>query len=279
MINCHNSKYIIITMYPELINSYLAFCQIRNESYRTGKIDLSDREWFYPTTLLPLGDHIKKNKQNIKYIPPTRSSVNNYIEIMVDSLDPLSYDGQSFVPLINLPKNDTTKANKLLCGLYHENEWIIVGGKEAYTWVINELVDNIYQHSEFNNAAVMAQRYERKKFIELCFFDNGISIPGSYNKHLGREFNGIEAIREAINGLSTKHEKGRGTGLADSIKLVSRGMKGEVMVVSDDGIFYKNQSDIDWYILKDEINKLNGTLISIRIPFQKKEVLWYEYLK
>ena len=267
-------------MYEGLVKSYLNFCQIRKESYKTGVIDLSNRNLFYPTTFLPLCDHIKKHKQTMGYIPPSDHTTCSYIDKIIHPSNHQCHKSKSRMHIINLPKNDTTTANKTLCNLYPaENEWIIVGGKSTYTCIINEIVDNIYQHSEFNNASAMAQKHDKEGFIELSFFDDGITISGSYEKHLGLEFDGTKAIMKAINGFSTKHEVGRGTGLYNSIKLVSEGMKGDVMIVSGDGMFYIKQSENHSYKLDHENNKLRGTLISIRIPFQKKEVLWYEYIK
>lgn len=83
----------------------------------------------------------------------------------------------------------------------------------------------------------MAQRYDKLKFIELCFFDDGITISGSYKKHLKLVFDGLQAIEKAINGLSTKEPVAeRGWGVGESVKLVSESMKGEIMIVSSNGI-------------------------------------------
>jgi len=266
--------------YPTLVSSYLTFCGIKTESEKTGTIDLSNRTWFYPTTLLPLGNYIK-NRKTKRYISPSNQNVNRYIRMMFDPTIIDCHAGQSYIPLINLPKGDETKANRLLSSLYPpEDKRTIVGGKSTYTQVVGELVDNVYQHSEFNNSMVMAQRYAKKKIIEVCIFDDGISISGSYKKHLGRDFNGVEAILQAINGLSTRPEKGRGRGLHDTVKLVSDGMRGEIMIISGDGILHMDQSKaVQTYILSEENDKLNGTLFSARIPFQRNEVKWYEYIK
>jgi hypothetical protein len=261
--------------YPNLVNSYLDFCCIKEESCKKNIIDLSNKLWFYPTTLLPLGVYIKKYRASMKYLPPAEERIEKYIGLMIN---PAQMYHSSYVPLVILPQ-DQTEVNRLLSNLSPpKNAWGIVGGKSTYETLIDELVDNIYEHSEFSNAAVMAQRYDRKEIIELCILDDGISIPGSYKKHLGLEFDGVKAIEEAINGRSTKSEE-RGHGLYDSIKLVSEGMSGEIMIVSGDGIFYRDKSNNKLYSLQDENYRLDGTLISIRLPFQRKDVLWYEYIQ
>lgn len=117
-----------------------------------------------------------------------------------------------------------------------------------YTYVIGELMDNIYQHSEFTYASVMAQKYGKKGFIELCFFDNGITIPGSFAKH-GKAYpkdGHAKAIYDAISGKSTEADVGRGFGLSTNVDMF-RDIGGEVLIVSGNGAVYVNKLGLASY--------------------------------
>ena len=91
-------------------------------------------------------------------------------------------------------------------------------------FIFHELIGNIYDHSEFNNAYIIGKSYF--EYSEFSFIDDGISIPISL-KNNGYAFkNDSQAIMNAINGLSTKNEHGyieRGTGLNNTTNIVTWG--------------------------------------------------------
>ncbi|MBI3033248.1 sensor histidine kinase [Candidatus Woesearchaeota archaeon] len=259
---------------PDLVNNYLTFCNYRERATSTKVIDLSSCSWLFPTTLLLLGDFIKKN-QTMKYLPPYNHNVANYVGLVRGVIKIEELENKSYVPCVQLP-NKREKVIDILEFIFklHKNgkEY---GGENVFKYLVSELVDNIYQHSEFHNALVMAQRYDKKGFVEICFFDDGITIPGSFQK-AGLIFNDHEAIVRAVNGLSTK-SKDRGYGLSTNLDIFTKGMNGEVLIVSRAGALYIGKNLEKLYILK-QIYTLEGTLISIRIPLPAPKVDLYEHL-
>jgi len=149
------------------------------------------------------------------------------------------------------------------------------GGEHAFKYLLSELIDNIYQHSEFGCANVMAQKYPRLKFVEIAVFDNGISIPGRFEKS-GIVSDDCNAIIDAINGLSTK-DRERGFGLGSCAKIFTQGIMGEILLVSRKGAIYLKKHNVIAYKLEDN-NKLKGTLISVRVPISPKIVDIYAYV-
>lgn len=112
---------------------------------------------------------------------------------------------------------------------------------------------------------ILAQKYPKKGFIEICFLDDGVSIPQNFETH-GYNFEyDSEAIIQAINGRSTKVQcfggPERGYGLNNILNIFVEGGKGELLVVSRKGVFYKSQ-DAKIYELGKEFQ---GTLVSLRI--------------
>lgn len=149
----------------------------------------------------------------------------------------------------------------------------------AFKYVTAELVDNIYEHSKFDYAYVMAQRYASHRVVELCFYDDGIGIPGSFSV-AGKEFtrrNHFRAIYEAMKGVSTKNESGRGYGLSSNVEMFTD-VGGEVLVVSGFGAIFANKGGIKSYRLASA-SQMEGTLVSIRVRDRARIPNIYEYLE
>ncbi len=260
---------------PELMNCYLLFCNYRDAALKSNILDLQWCRWMYPTTLLPLGVFIKKHKTTIEYLPPHDQNVSNYIDLVTGTITFEEVDNKSYIPFVFLP-TDRKKSVSILERIFKlHNNGKEYGGENAFKYLISELVDNIYEHSKFTNAIVMAQRYEKKKCVEICFYDDGVSIPGSFESK-SMLFEDHEAIVKAINGLSTK-SKERGYGLSSNIRIFTEGLLGEIFIASRNGAIYiaKNRQKV--YKLSDK-HTLEGTLVSIKIPYPSREVDIYEFL-
>lgn len=109
------------------------------------------------------------------------------------------------MPIVDLPQ-DRNQSNKIVDKLQNlHNNGKGYGGRTAFTYLISELIDNIYQHSEFSNASMMAQRYGKRRFVEITIFDNGISIPTCFERDEHRFSHDCYAIVDALHGKSTKH--------------------------------------------------------------------------
>ena len=164
---------------PQQLKNFLEFCGYRNKSEQTHTLDLTNCTWLYPSTLLPLAAFLKQNPE-LKYLPPKNGNVARYFSVIIDSQKPK--DNCTYLPIVNLPKSQD-KANSAIERIYGlHNNGKEYGGEQAFKYLISELSDNIYQHSKFCKAFIMAQRYERHGFAEICFFDDGITIKGAFEK-------------------------------------------------------------------------------------------------
>ena len=250
---------------------YLEFCELRKHALSTGKMDLSNIDWFYPTNLLPLGIFIKE-QQDISVIPPINLNVLNYYNIITKGEARYS-SGRSYIPIVQIPPNEYQR-EKMLEPLYNFKN-AHVGGRNDFSYFISELVDNVYQHSRFSTAYIMSQKYARS--TEVGIIDNGISIPGAF-ENAGFEFDDTKALSEAINGLSTKPDAGRGFGLRTSLKIFTEGLRGECLIISRRGGLIATKEEKTFY----EMNNyyiFNGTLICASVPHIKSEVNIYDYIE
>lgn len=225
-------------MNTSLIDEYLKFTQIRNLCDGE-RVDLSSHSWMYPTTILPLITFLRDN--NISYIEPKSPRLSSYLSNMMTQQNVSIIDGKTYLPFTNLPTN-RIEANSILNKILSLPDiGKNYGGEQAFQYVIMELVDNVYQHSEFTSASIIAQKYPTMKFLEVSIYDNGISIPGCFEK-VGIKSEDCDSIIDAINGLSTK-DIDRGFGLRSCIRIFTEGIRGEILVVSRNGaILLKGES-------------------------------------
>lgn len=258
--------------HPDLLLEYLEYTNYKSNFTTSGTLDLSNVEFIFPTTLLPLSEIIFDNKD--KYIPPKSYPPANYIETITDSSS--SNLRKTYAPIVSLPQNyeDVDKhLQKIFQMQKNPNNF---GGVDAFKYVVSELVDNIYQHSRFTRAFIMGQRFDAKGFIDLSFYDNGITIPQTF-KEKGLTHEASFAIREALNGVSTK-DNNRGFGLRTSLNLFINGLNAEFFIVSGNGAIYCTKDQNELYRLTEDAG-LHGTLITIRIPKDSPKVNLYDYVE
>jgi hypothetical protein len=258
----------------------MEFCRYRSDAKKNNLVDLSKAKWFYPTTLLPLASFLGQNK-DIGLIMPNDHDILNYFSLITKNSVPET--AKSFIPIIKAKKLDGRYIDQIYAAMASQEDKSDIG--QSLKYVIGELVDNIDQHSKCNLSVFMAQDYKKKGFLEASFFDNGITIPGSFKKanmgYKGKKVNksDVEYIEEAINGASTKPEGGRGHGLPSIIKIL-KDMHSNIFIISGKGAIYIKGTDkyMTSNILynADEYTKLKGTLVSFQISHPINYVNIYE---
>lgn len=267
---------------PSLWPEYRKFVELRKEAQATGAIDLGDVGWVYPTTLLPLtGFLVASKNRRFRYTPPSDTNVANYIRLMISGPSTNRLRTKTYVPNYFLPADHADAGGVLSRIMRLQNEGKGIGGRTAFAYMIGELTANIYEHSRFKNAMVMAQRYEKKHFVEVSFYDDGITIPGSLRKAGFTYSADLDAIKDAVNGRSSKEEYERGYGLGSNVRMCTDidGLGGKFLVVSGQGAFEYSQrkSEQCLYNLGESSYSLYGTLISVRIPYPSREVSIYDF--
>lgn len=259
-----------------LLESYLQYCAYRERCKTNGKLDLSEVGWASPSLLLPLRGFIHENTGKVNVILPANKSVRKYVSLM---LDESAFDkaGDTYCPVVEIPR-EKANAERILQKLYAvQGHWADLGGETAFKYILGELTDNIYEHSQFTTAFVMAQRYPKLGFSEICFFDNGLTIPGCLERHNVQFKSDAEAIGRALNGLSTKGKE-RGYGLNTSLSIATKPpLKGEALIISRSGGIGLAGENSTPYELPVHY-ALQGTLVSIRIPLPSKAVDIYDYV-
>jgi hypothetical protein len=186
---------------PALLENYFRFCSVRSR-FRTEKPLGVSRRHLSPMFMLPLGDFLKKNAP--KRSLPKAVCLDFFVSGARGGFD-------KDCRILELPTRKENAEEMMEAFFEACGNGLAFGGENAFKYVTNEIVTNIYEHSGFTHAYLMAQ--EQSGFMDLCFYDDGVSIPGSF-KRRGMNFSSdVEAIAEAVNGLSTKGGMERGYGL------------------------------------------------------------------
>ena len=268
-------EYNMIQDIPDLLKNYLAFCDYLNETKKSNSFNPKTCSCIYPTTFLPL--IVFKVHEYPINVSNCEDRVINYVRFMFDNIGKKIVSTKSYLPPTILPKEENLRKD-VLENLYQtHNDGVEYCGMDSFCYLINELVDNIYDHSKFSNAGVMVQKYKSNGFTEICICDNGVTIPGSFNNNEILFKDDCDAIKKAINGRSSRSEE-RGFGLNTNLRLFTTGLNGKMLIVSRNGAYYSEKKTKRLYNLP-EIYSLRGTLISVRIPYPCQGVDIYEFIK
>ena len=94
------------------------------------------------------------------------------------------YLDKTYIPLCSFAMTDSNKDSfgTLLQSIITRQVKMERGGCNSLSYLIGELLDNIYEHSDSSNGYVFSQFNLSEKAINLCIADTGITINGSYQK-------------------------------------------------------------------------------------------------
>lgn len=114
-------------------------------------------------------------------------------------------------------------------------------GKQSINFVISELVNNIYDHTSFekkyaSHGYIYAQLYPIWKKLDITVYNDGLSIPGRFDKSNVDYENDCHAIEKALTQFTTikNRQSERGNGLGSCMKLI-KANKGSALIVSRKG--------------------------------------------
>ncbi len=175
------------------------------------------------------------------------------------------YLRELILSIINeLLKTQLNLSNNVLSGIYY---------------LIDELTNNIAEHSLSPKGILFAQFYPSKNFMDLCIADVGKGLYQSYHdskKHFPAS--DLEALNLAISGKSTKNRaESRGFGISTSYRMLVNGLKGKFLMHSGSA-FYAQTADTK--IITSTPSTYQGCYIALRIPILDNSVFTiYNYVE
>lgn len=269
------------------------------------QFDFSDCKFFSPFLLAGLASICQTNLNNgneINIIPPSSNSIKEYLNTIcfpigitynpneIDKFQTLlaPYHTKNYIPLIFFPAtntgNNSNVREKILSAVNSilKAQLKLGGGVlQAIYYLIDELTQNITDHSQCNNGIVFAQFYPSKNYIDICIVDNGIGLLQGYiNSGKYDVASDEDAVNLAVRGKSTKDlPESRGFGLSTSRKMLVEGLKGKFLLFSGSAMFIQTVEKQEIASFEGKY-KFNGCYVALRIPaFNNKEFDFYKYIE
>ena len=141
----------------------------------------------------------------------------------------------------------------------------------SLTWSLNEVMDNVFIHSEAGRGYVMGQLHQKTKKVAFTVFDFGIGIFNSLRNSVFHPHFPLDAITLAIKEEVTRDRKvGQGNGLFGLHSIVKNG-NGSLEIVSDGASYRYNNGTINTFKYLPVIsNETPGTIIDFQLSYDKE---------
>lgn len=249
-------------------------------------IDLSSVDFCQPIITLPLASLISEEK--LEYIKPKSEKCLGYLDYFNFPNGYTEYKNPSskYIPIY---KFSVSKGNEKTL---HDKSGIIEnlmkicvqkigsprGAINGLSLATEEIIDNIEEHSEAKYGWINAQYYPTKRYLDMCILDRGITLLENYQKNGISTSDDTEALKNALEGLSTKiTEKMRGSGLRTFTSMIREAFEGEMIMISGSAIAFASKTQ-DPVVQKISVN-WPGTIVAIRIPERSEPVDYAKYIE
>ena len=239
------------------------------------EVSISYIGWVYPISILPLVVYANDNGIKINYAGDN-NDVSSYLETICFPSGVSELDGVN---------GDYLPITKLSCGLENPllNDYedrILRKVSEKYRrsfinglkFLTSELQNNVEEHARIENYWIFSQYWEKTKTCEICIADTGIGYKESYVGTKHEVDNHFDAIENALKGLSSKPVNERGCGLSGIMNMFINGYKGELIIMSGDGLLYTYDKKPIMYKSK---NPWNGAFVGLRFTLKDIDVSKY----
>ncbi|MDE7264416.1 MAG: DUF4325 domain-containing protein [Anaeroplasmataceae bacterium] len=181
------------------------FCNLHNQSYSPIHVTIVGIAQFYTQYYDIEITFVGRKNQYFIY------TLKNYFENNKSELEENIFD-----KVIAFNSNEDVEfiSNQILTQLKDTvtcNHGVLIG----LSWCMNEIMDNVLNHSKSISGYIMVQVHKRNKHISISIYDTGIGLKNSLSK--SNEYNPsseVEAIELAIQkGVTCDRVLGQGNGL------------------------------------------------------------------
>jgi hypothetical protein len=151
-------------------------------------------------------------------------------------------------------------------------------GTNGLALLISEMTDNIYEHSKAQNAFIFSQYWPKNNSCGICLADNGIGFYQSL-KEAGREVkNDLDGVQKVINDCLSAKGDLRGTGIRNTIKLLSnKELNGYFCVISGKAGYFIDSNEREHFLDLQNIN-WNGTIVNMGFTKPLSNFNIYDYV-
>ncbi len=264
---------------PKVIN---CFIEQLNEHIKNGDkeivIEFSDTKKAFPNTCVPIAGIIEYLKMNhvfdIRFM-----NTNQYLKDVAIEQPLRVIENKLLAQKDCLNKiwrfDSIEDAYILVNSFVQELSQVIVcekGVLDGFAWAINEVLDNVIQHSGKNYGYVMGQVHKRRRNFVFCIYDTGMGIFKSLEHSIHKPKNPAEALKLAVKERVTRDKKvGQGNGLWGLSQIIKENT-GILNIISDRASY--KQTNLSVKTTSKNIQELIG-MMGCSVDFQlnyKKEI-------
>ncbi len=241
----------------------------RNRGYKSLILDFDKVDANYPNAVVPVAGVIKYYQEecgiDIEVINERRIEKTNM-------LAPKSYNGDSRHILNRVWMFHSSEEVARIVDAYIEelqkSAQFYKGVLNAIEWSLNEVLDNVIQHSKIGFGYVMGQLHQNSKNIAFTIFDAGQGIYNSMKDSIHNPRTTIDAITMAIREEVTRDKRiGQGNGLFGLHSIVKQG-KGKLVITSGRGSYTYNNGYVRTYDNLPYISwQTPGTIVDFQLNY------------
>ncbi len=243
--------------------------------------DLSEFKWSTPliiTTLsCAIGSLIIANKKVSLILPDNENCKRYLLSIGLMNIAEGKWEKptkpRSYLPIVSIDNDNSERSLKLRTTVLTELNQMLrtklgIAGviENAALYMLDELTDNISEHSLANKGWFCAQHYPSKNFFDLSIVDDGITVGGCFRSN-GLDYDDLSSLTKALSGKSTKKED-RGFGLSSTRNLLTNSDKlgSEMLIISGKaGVLITSTTK---YKIDCSNWPSQGTIINLRVPLR-----------
>ena len=241
----------------------------RNRGYKSMVLDFEKVQATYPNAIVPVAGIIKfyQKEREIDF-----ESINQRRIEITNMLDPKAYDGDSRHILNRVWTFSSSEEVARIVDAYIEelqkSAQFYKGVLNAIEWSLNEVLDNVIQHSKIGFGYVMGQLHQNSKNIAFTVFDSGQGIYNSMKDSIHHPRTTIDAITMAIQEEVTRDKRiGQGNGLFGLHSIVKQG-KGKLVITSGRGSYIFSNGEVRTYDSLPYISRHTpGTIIDFQLNY------------
>ncbi|MEO6832646.1 MAG: STAS-like domain-containing protein [Chitinophagaceae bacterium] len=144
------------------------------------------------------------------------------------------------------------------------------GVLEGFEWSINEVLDNVLQHSGKNFGYVMGQVHPTSKHFVFCVYDTGQGIYNSLLNSVHKPKNPGDALILSVKEGVTRDKKvGQGNGLWGLHQIVSENI-GKLNIVSNSAYYSLTNSKYRVFDRMPQLPYDNGCIVDFQLDYSRE---------
>ncbi|MCH5219829.1 MAG: STAS-like domain-containing protein [Muribaculaceae bacterium] len=246
---------------------------IRKRGYKELTFDFSKVDAIYPNAAVPIAGILcyYQNEYDLKINIENEPGIINKTNL----LEPKSFTHNNSRYILNrIWSFGTSEEVARIVNAYIEelqkSAQFYKGVLNAIEWSLNEVMDNVIQHSKTSFGYVMGQLHPSSKNIAFTVFDAGQGIYNSMKESEHCPRTPIDAITLAIKEEVTRDKRiGQGNGLFGLHSIVKQG-KGKLVITSGNGSYIYNNGFVKTFDYLPYISgRTPGTIVDFQLNYSE----------